>query len=96
MNVKPIRDFLVVNVEKTPETTPGGIIINPGVSEEKTVKGTVLSVGGGKLMQDGTVAPLVVKVGDTVVFNKNLAMEVKNNGEKLYVIREEQVICVVE
>ncbi len=93
MSVKPIRDFVVVQVIKAEEKV--GLLYRPDTVEEKVVKGKVLAVGTGQLSANGTSIPLEVAVGDTIVFNKNLAVEVKDNGEPFYLLREEHVICVL-
>ncbi len=93
MSVKPIRDFVVVQVIKAEEKV--GLIYRPDTVEDKIVNGKVLAVGTGQLSASGSSIPLEVAVGDTIVFNKHLAVEVKDNGEPFYLLREEHVICVL-
>lgn len=93
MAVIPIRDFIVVSKDAGPEKTPSGLYI--AHTEEKNVTGTVLSVGSGRVSMNGTVVPLEVKTGDRVMFNKNMATEVKEGDNAVFVLREDQVICVV-
>jgi len=96
MSVKPLRDFLVVSVIKEDDKVAGGLLYRPSTVEDKVVNGKVLAVGSGYLTDSGNVVPLEVQVGDTVVFNKNYSVEVKQNGESFFVFREEHVICVLK
>lgn len=93
MSVQPLRDFVVVSKNDGPQTTASGLYI--AHVEDKMIRGKVLAVGSGRVAADGTVIPLEVKVGDTVVFNKNLATEVTNEGETVLILREEQILCKV-
>ncbi|CAB4196879.1 GroS Co-chaperonin GroES (HSP10) [uncultured Caudovirales phage] len=95
MNVQPLHDFVVVNKDDAPTQTPGGIFM-PGTVEDKFVTGTVTVVGPGRLTSAGVVVPLQVSVGDRVVFNKSMGIEVKLNGETALLVREEQVLCVLK
>lgn len=92
---KPLRDFLVVEKFTEEEKTPGGLIFRPATAEAKTVKGRVLAAGTGTLTSSGTVVPLETHVGDTVVFNKNYAIEVTEGNETVLLLREEHIICVL-
>jgi chaperonin GroES len=95
MSLQPLRDFLVVTVVKSGETkTPGGILL-PGTVEDKIVTGTVVAVGSGHLNTDGTSSPLEVKFGDSILFNKQMSVEVKHAGETFYLMREEHILSVV-
>ena len=93
MSVHPIRDFIVVTKEESAKTTASGLHIV--VNEEKNVTGIVLAVGSGRVTMTGTVVPLDVQVHDKVVFNKNLATEVKDGEKTVLVLREDQILCVV-
>lgn len=93
MAVEPIRDFIVVTKDAGPEKSAGGIYM--AHVEDKNVTGTIQSVGTGRVTMNGTVVPLDVKVGDRVLFNKNLAVEVKDGDNTVLVLREDQVICVI-
>lgn len=93
MSVLPIRDFVVVSKEDTNKTTASGLYI--AHAEEKNVTGTILAVGTGRVTMNGQVVPLDVKVGDRILFNKNLAVEVKDGNDAVWVLREDQVICVL-
>lgn len=94
MSVHPIRDFIVVTKDAGPEKSPGGLFI--AHTEEKNITGTVIAVGSGRVTMNGSVVPLDVNVGDKVVFNKNLATEVKDGGESVLVLREDQVLCILK
>lgn len=95
MNVHPLRDFVVVTKEEGPKQTPGGLYV-PTTVEDKVVTGTVTAVGSGRVSLDGTVIPLEVKVGDRIAFNRNLATEVKVDGETSHLLREDQILCVIK
>ena len=95
MSVHPLRDHVVVTKDEAAAQTKGGLFI-PQTSEEKVVTGTVLAVGSGRITVDGTVVPLEVVVGDKVAFNKNMAIELKFSGETSYLLREDQVLCVLK
>lgn len=93
--LKPLRDRLIVSVtKKTEEKSPSGLLHLPG-SNERVVEGSVLSVGGGYLTDSGAVVPLEVSVGDTVVFDKQMAVEVKHHGETFFILREENILSVI-
>jgi chaperonin GroES len=95
MSIQPLRDFIIVEkVAETEKRSAGGIIV-PGTSEAKVLTATVLAVGSGKVAFDGTVIPLEVKVGDSVVFNKNFATEVTAGSETVLLLREEQIFAVI-
>ena len=95
MSYQPLRDFVVVTKEVASEApaSPGGLIYRPATVESKVAKGTVVAVGSGRVVLDGTVVPLEVKVGDTVMFNKNLAVELDDGA---CLLREDQLLCVVK
>jgi chaperonin GroES len=76
-------------------TSPGGIVI-PDTAAEKPIRGTVVAVGKGKILEDGRVRPLDVKVGDQVLFGKFSGTEVKVEGEELLVMREEDIMAVLD
>lgn len=96
MSVHPIRDFIVVSkVEEEQQKTKGGLFV-PGNVEEKTVSGRVLAVGSGRIALDGTVVALEVQTGDLIKFNKNMCTEVSHKGETVWVLREDQVICILK
>ena len=95
MRIRPLQDRVVVSRIAEQEKTKGGIII-PDTAKEKPVEGKVLAVGNGKILEDGGVRKLDVKVGDRVLFNKYGGSEVTIDGEELLILREEDILGVVE
>jgi chaperonin GroES len=95
MRIRPLQDRILVSRIAEQEKTKGGIII-PDTAKEKPVEGKVLAVGNGKFLEDGSVRKLDVKVGDRVLFNKYGGSEVTIDGEQLLILREEDVLGVVE
>jgi chaperonin GroES len=95
MKIRPLHDRVVVRRKEEETTTPGGIVL-PGTAAEKPVQGEVIAVGHGKILENGEVRPLDVKVGDTVLFGKYSGTEVKVNGEEVLVMREEDIMGVIE
>ncbi len=95
MNLRPLHDRVVVKRMEEERTSPGGIVI-PDSATEKPIKGEVLAVGNGKISDNGEVRPLDLKVGDTVLFGKYSGTEVKVEGEDLLVMREDDVMAVIE
>lgn len=95
MNIRPLHDRVVVRRTEEERTSPGGIVL-PDSATEKPVQGEVLAVGKGKISSNGDVQPLDVKVGDTVLFGKFSGTEIKVEGEELLVMREEDIMAVVE
>lgn len=95
MSYHPLRDFVLVSRENAEEKTASGLLFRPATAEDKIVKGTVIAVGSGRVTSDGTVVPMEVKVGDQVLFNKNFGTELANGGEAAFLLKEEQLLCVV-
>ncbi len=95
MKIRPLHDRLLVTRVKEEEKTKGGIII-PDTAKEKPQEGKVVAVGKGKLLEDGTVRPLDVKKGDRVLFSKYAGTEVTIEGEEHLIIREDDVLGVIE
>jgi chaperonin GroES len=95
MKIRPLFDRVVVTRVAEEEKTKGGIII-PDSAKEKPAEGKVLAVGTGKLLEDGTVRALDIKVGDRVLFGKYSGTEVLINGEEHLILREDDVLGVVE
>ena len=93
MNLKPLRDYLLVSKNDMPKQTAGGLFV-PDTVDEKNVTGTVLAVGSGRLTSNGITVPLEVSVGDKVMFNKNYAIELKLDGTTYLLLKEEQVFCL--
>jgi chaperonin GroES len=95
MSIRPLQDRLIVKRIDEEETTAGGIII-PDTAKEKPQEGKVIAVGKGKVGEDGKVQPLDVKKGDKVLFSKYGGTEVNIEGEEHLIIREDDVLGVVE
>jgi chaperonin GroES len=93
MKIRPLQDRIVVKRLEGESKTKGGIII-PDSAKEKPIEGKVVAVGNGKVAKNGTVRPLDVKVGDTVLFGKYSGTEVKLDGEEHVLIREDDVLAV--
>ena len=96
MKVKPLQDRVIVKrLDEDFEKTKGGLYI-PDTAKEKPQQGKILAVGKGKVADDGRVTPLDVKVGDKVLFGKYSGSEIKVDGEELLIMREEDILGVVE
>ncbi len=95
MNIRPLHDRVVVRRKAEETTSPGGIVL-PDAATEKPVQGEIIAVGKGKTNSNGDVTPLDVKVGDTVLFGKYSGTEVKIGGEEVLVMREEDIMGVIE
>jgi len=95
LKITPLEDRVVVIPDDEAETMRGGLYI-PDTAKEKPIQGEVLAVGHGKILEDGKVRPLDVKVGDKILFGKYSGTEVKVGNEELLVMREEDIMGVVE
>jgi chaperonin GroES len=95
MKIRPLHDRVIVKRLEGESTSPGGIVI-PDSAAEKPVQGKIVAVGKGKILEDGNVRPLDVKVGDKILFGKYSGTEVKVDGDELLVMREEDVMAVIE
>jgi chaperonin GroES len=95
MKIRPLHDRIVVRRMEEERKSAGGIVI-PDSAAEKPIQGEVLAVGNGKIMDNGDTRALDVKVGDTVLFGKYSGTEVKLDGEEFLVMREEDVMGVIE
>jgi chaperonin GroES len=95
MNIRPLHDRLVVRRKEEERTTPGGIVI-PDSAAEKPSTGEVIAAGKGKITDSGDIRALDVKVGDVVYFGKYAGTELKVDGEELLIMREDDIIAVVE
>ncbi len=95
MKIRPLHDRVIVKREDEERKSPGGIVI-PDTAAEKPSRGKVIAVGKGKILEDGKVRPLDIKVGDKILFGKYGGTEVKVDGEDLLVMREEDVMAVIE
>ena len=94
MNIRPLQDRVVVRRMEEESTSAGGIVL-PGSATEKPAQGEIVAVGNGQITDSG-VRALDVKVGDQVMFGKFSGTEVKVDGEELLVMREEDIVAVIE
>ena len=95
MKIRPLHDRVVIKRMEEERTSPGGIVI-PDSATEKPVKGEVIAVGNGKIGDNGEVRALDVKAGDHVLFGKYSGTEVKVDGEDVLVMREDDIMAVIE
>ena len=95
MNIRPLQDRVVIRRMEEERTSAGGIVL-PDSATEKPVQGEVVAVGNGKVLDSGESRPLDVKVGDRVLFGKYSGTEVKIGDEDLLVMREDDIMGVVE
>jgi chaperonin GroES len=95
MKLRPLHDRVIIKRLEAETKSAGGIVI-PDTAAEKPVKGEVIAVGNGKILEDGKVRPLAVKAGDKVLFGKYSGTEVKVDGDELLVMREEDLMAVIE
>lgn len=94
MKLKPIRDRIVVKLLEAETVTKSGLVI-PDAAAEKPSQGDVLAAGTGKIDVDGRLVPMVIQAGDRVLFNKNAGQTVKVDGEEYLIMREDDVMAVV-
>ena len=95
MKIRPLHDRVVVRRMEEERTSAGGIVI-PDSATEKPIQGEVIAAGNGKILDSGEIRPLDVKVGDRVLFGKYSGTEVKIEGEDLLVMREDDIMGVIE
>jgi chaperonin GroES len=95
MKVRPLHDRLIVKRLEEEERTKGGIII-PDTAKEKPIEGKVIAVGDGRIKEDGTKIPMGVKKGDRILFAKYAGTEVKIDGEEHLVMKEDDVLAIIE
>ena len=95
MAIQPLGDRILVKHLEERERSPGGIIL-PDTAKEKPQEGKVIAVGKGRLLEDGTVRPLELKVGDTVLFAKYSGTEVNHEDKEFLILREEDVLAVLK
>jgi chaperonin GroES len=95
MNIRPLHDRVIVKRMEEERTSPGGIVI-PDAATEKPIKGEVIAVGNGRVLENGDVRALDVKAGDKVLFGKYSGTEVKVEGEELLVMKEDDIMAVIE
>ncbi|MGF1467199.1 MAG: co-chaperone GroES [Sandaracinaceae bacterium] len=95
MAIRPLHDRVLLKRVEEDKTTKGGIII-PDTAQEKPIEGKVVAVGNGKILEDGSVRSLQVKAGDRVLFGKYAGTEVKIDGEEHVMLREDDILGIVE
>jgi chaperonin GroES len=95
MKIRPLHDRVVIRRKEEERKSSGGIVI-PDTATEKPIQGEVIAIGNGKILENGDARPLDVKVGDKVLFGKYSGTEVKVDEEELLVMREDDIMCVVE
>ena len=95
MNIRPLHDRVVIKRMEEETTSPGGIVI-PDSAAEKPVRGQVIAVGKGKILENGDIRPLDLKAGDKILFGKYSGTEVKVDDQDYLVMREDDVMAVIE
>jgi chaperonin GroES len=95
MKLRPLHDRVVIKRKEEERKSPGGIVI-PDTATEKPIRGEIIAVGNGKILDNGDIRPLDVKVGDEVLFGKYSGTEVKIDGEEMVVMREDDIMAVIE
>ena len=95
MNIRPLHDRVIIK-RMEEERTSAGVIVIPDTAAEKPIRGEVIAAGNGKIAENGDVRALDVKVGDTVLFGKYAGTEVKVDGEELLVMKEDDIMAVIE
>lgn len=95
MKIRPLHDRVIVRRMEEEKTSSGGIVI-PDTAAEKPIRGEVVAVGNGKILESGEVRALDVKVGDKVLFGKYSGTDVKVESEELLVMREDDIMAVIE
>ena len=95
MALRPLHDRVIIKRLEEEKISAGGIVI-PDSAAEKPVRGEVIAAGNGKILEDGKVRPLDIKAGDTILFSKYAGTEVKIEGEDHLILREEDVLGVIE
>jgi len=96
MKLRPLHDHIIIKPIQEDEITKAGLVLPDTAEKERPEKGEVIAVGPGKLLENGQRAKMSVKVGDKVVFKKYSPDEIKVGNEEVYVIREEDIIAVIE
>lgn len=94
-NIRPLQDRLIVRRLDSEEKTAGGLYI-PDSAKEKPQQGEVVAVGKGKVKEDGAIIPMDIKKGDKILFGKYSGTEIKLDGEELLIMREDEVLGVIE
>ena len=94
MKIRPLHDRVIVKRLEEERVSAGGIVI-PDSAAEKPIQGKIVAVGKGKILEDGTVRPLDVKVGDKILFGKYSGTDIKIDGEEVLILREDEVLAIV-
>ena len=94
-NIRPLQDRVILKRVEEEQKTKGGIFI-PDTAKEKPIEGTVVAVGNGKALDDGKVRKLEVKVGDRILFGKYSGTEIKVEGDEHVILREDEVLGVID
>ena len=96
MSIRPLHDRVIIKREEVETKSAGGIVLT-GSAAEKSTRGKVLAVGKGRVLNDGTIHPLDVKVGDTVIFSDGYGMKAeKIDGEEVLIVHESDILAIVE
>ncbi len=95
MKLRPLSDNVVVKPIEAEDKTAGGIIL-PETAKEKSTKGEVIAVGKGKILKNGKNGPMIVKVGDKVIYGKYAGQDVKLDGQEVKILSESEIMAVVE
>lgn len=93
--VQPIRDRIVVELIENETVTQSGLVI-PDAATEKPTQGITLAVGTGRIAEDGTIVPLVVSVGDKVMFSKHAGQSIKVEGREFHILREDEIVAILK
>ncbi len=94
MNLKPLGDRVVIKPRQPEEKTKGGIFLPETASKDKPLMGTIMAVGSGKVMEDGSRAPMEVKVDDEVIFSKYAGTEIKIDNDDYLIMREDDILAI--
>ena len=94
--IRPLFDRVLVKRNDEPAQTSGGLFLPETANKEKPAEGTILAVGNGRISDDGTVTPLIVKTGQIIVFGKYAGTEIKIDGEDRLILREDDILGVIE
>ena len=95
MKIRPLHDRVIIKRTEEERTSPGGIVI-PDSATEKPIKGKVIAVGKGRILENGSIRALDLKAGDKVLFGKYSGTEVKVDGQDLLVMKEDDIMAVIE
>ena len=95
MKIRPLHDRVIIKRTEEERTSPGGIVIHDAATE-KPIKGKVIAVGKGRILENGSIRALDLKAGDKVLFGKYSGTEVKVDGEELLVMKEDDIMAVIE